>query len=288
MKTYLDCIPCFISQALEAARMSSEKEEIHRKVIYEVMRYLERVSFNGPPPKTSREVHHIIRKITGLKDPYKKVKDQANKTAEKLYPILKKMVIESEDPLLMAVKLAIVGNVIDFGTTNRFNIDDMIKISLKHENISNTAYRSFLNALDKAKTVLYVADNCGEVFFDKLLLEELYDRNKKITYVVRANPIINDVTIEDARNAGIDKIAEIIAGDAGNDKSSPGILLEYASPVFLEKLGTYDMVISKGQGNYESLSDVKRKIFFLLVAKCPLVAKDIKEEIGKLVLRVKG
>lgn len=287
MKTYLDCIPCFISQALEAARMSSDNEEVQKKVLLEVMKHLQTVPFDSPPPETSREVHHIIRQITDTEDPYRKVKDQANRTAEKLYPTLKKMVIDANDPLLMAVKLAIVGNVIDFGTTNRFNINDMIKIALKHEHIPDEAYRDFVETLNNAKTILYIADNCGEIYFDKLLLEELSARNKKITYVVRANPIINDVTIEDAKTVGIDKIAEVIAGDAGNDKSSPGILLKYASPTFLEKLNTYDMVISKGQGNYESLSDFKRKIFFLLVVKCPLVARDIGEEVGKLVLKVK-
>ena len=287
MKTYLDCIPCFISQALEAARMSSDNEEVQKKVLLEVMKHLQTVSFDSPPPETSREVHHIIRQITDTEDPYRKVKDQANRTAEKLYPTLKKMVIDANDPLLMAVKLAIVGNVIDFGTTNRFNINDMIKIALKHEHIPDEAYRDFVETLNNAKTILYIADNCGEIYFDKLLLEELSARNKEITYVVRANPIINDVTIEDAKTVGIDKIAEVIAGDAGNDKSSPGILLKYASPTFLEKLNTYDMVISKGQGNYESLSDFKRKIFFLLVVKCPLVARDIGEEVGKLVLKVK-
>lgn len=287
MKTYLDCILCFISQALEAARMSSDNEEIQKKVLLEVMKHLQTVSFDSPPPETSREVHHIIRQITDTEDPYKKVKDQANKTAEKLYPTLKKMVIDANDPLLMAVKLAIVGNVIDFGTTNRFNINDMIKIALKYEHISDEIYRDFVEVLDNAKTILYIADNCGEIYFDKLLLGELSARNKEITYVVRANPIINDVTIDDAKTAGIDKIAEVIAGDAGNDKSPPGILLKYASPIFLEKINKYDMVISKGQGNYESLSDVKRKIFFLLVVKCPLLSRDIGEEVGKLVLKVK-
>ncbi|MCD6468967.1 MAG: DUF89 family protein [Thermoplasmata archaeon] len=288
MKTYLDCIPCFLTQSLEAARMSSDDEETHKEVLKKVMHYLQTISFDIPPPETSREVHHIIRQITDTEDPYRKVKDQANRTAEKLYPTLKKMVIDADDPLLMAIKLAIVGNVIDFGTTNRFNINDMIKIALKHEHISNEAYRDFVETLDNAETVLYIADNCGEIYFDKLLLEELSARNKKITYVVRANPIINDVTLEDAKTAGIDGIAEVIAADEGSDKSAPGILLKYASPVFLEKLDTCDMVISKGQGNYESLSDVNRRIFFLLVVKCPLVSRDIKEDVGKMVLKVKN
>ncbi len=287
MKTCLDCIPCFLSQSLEASRMTTTDEKIHREVLFEVMSFLQTISFEDTtPPEISREVHHIIRRITKSKDPYAGVKTQANETAEKLYPSLRKLVDESSDPLYMAVKLAIVGNVIDFGTMNRFNVEDMIKTSLSRE-LNKEDYSVFVSKLNEAKSILYVADNCGEIFFDKLLLEEFIKLGKKITYVVRANPIINDVTMVDAEYAGIHKLAEVIAGDAGNDRSAPGMPLHYVSKVFLDKIYSYDMVIAKGQGNYESLSEVDREIFFLLVVKCPLVARDIGVEVGKLVLKVK-
>lgn len=264
--------------------MTTSDERVHKQVLEEVMTYLQTLSFNCSPPEISREVHHIIRNVTRSKDPYKKVKDQANERAEKLFPHLRKLVKEAEDPMQMAVKLAIVGNVIDFGTMNRFNVQEMINTAIKNKEINQKSYKRFVNAVETAETILYIADNTGEIFFDKLLLEEL--REKQLVYVVRANPIINDVTQEDARFAGIDKFAEVVEADAENNRSAPGMLLKYASPSFLERFQSADVVIAKGQGNYEGLSDVEREVFFLLLVKCPLVARDIGVEVGQMVLKV--
>jgi len=286
MKAHLECIPCFIRQSLEAARMTTDDEEIQTKVLQEVMKYLQNVSFTNSPPNLSREVHEIIREITGSKDPYKKVKDQSNEIAKKDYSYLKKLVIESDDPLLMAIKLSIVGNVIDFGTTKRFNVNDMIDNTIKQE-FDTSSYLQFKRALEQSETILFLADNAGEIFYDKLLLEELVKKQKQITYVVKANPIINDALVEDAKFADIDKLAKVIEWDSGQRRSSPGMILSYASENFLEIFESSDMVLSKGQGNYEGLSDVDRDVFFMLVVKCPLVAQDINSEISKLILKVK-
>ena len=285
MKTYLECIPCFLKQSLEAARMATDDEEVHEKVIKEVMKRLQTISLNHSPPELSREVHEIIRNITGSKDPYKKVKEQSNEMVNNLYPHLKKLVTEAEDPLLMAIKLAIVGNVIDFGTSNRYKIEDMIDTAVKKKFVDG-AYPQFKNTLEKATTILYLADNSGEIFFDKLLIEELVKQGKNITYVVKAHPIINDVLKDDAQFAGIDKLATILQGDAGQKRSAPGMVIRYTSKEFQEQLNTSDMVISKGQGNYEALSTINRQIFFLLMVKCPLVARDIGTELAQLVLKV--
>jgi uncharacterized protein with ATP-grasp and redox domains len=266
--------------------MATDDEEIQTKVLKEVMKYFQSASLKNTPPELSREVHKIIRGITRSKDPYKKVKDKSNEIAKKNYFNLKRIVIESDDPLLMAIKLSIVGNVIDFGTIKRFNVDDMINNVLKQE-FDIRSYRQFKRTLKQSETILFLADNSGEIFFDKLLLEEMAKRQKHITYVVKANPIINDVLIEDAKFAGIDKLATIIEGDSGQKTSSPGIILSYASNNFLELFKSSDLVLSKGQGNYEGLSDVDRDVFFMLVVKCPLVAQDINREVGKLVLKVK-
>ena len=285
MKSHLDCIPCFIKQSLEAARMTTDDKKVHEQVLKEVMKHLQSISFENSPPELSREVHAIIRRLTGSEDPYKEAKEESNKIGQKLYGGLKGHVETSDDSLLMATKLAIVGNVIDFGTMNRFNVDEMVNQALK-EDFDDSSYSRFKEVLQKSKTILYIADNSGEIFFDKLLLEELKKLGKEITCVVKANPIINDVLFEDAKFAGIDKLANIIAGDDGQDVSTPGAVLHYASDTFLNLFKKSDMVISKGQGNYEGLSDVSREIFFMLVVKCHLVARDIKTEVGKLVLKV--
>jgi len=286
MRTYLECIPCFIKQSLESARMATEDQEVQTEAVKQVMKYLEGISFKNSPPEISREVHKIIRQITKSKDPYKKVKDQSNEMAKKEYPYLEKLVKDSDDPLLMAIKLSIVGNVIDFGTMNRFNLDDMIDNAIKKE-FDDRSYSKFKKVLKNSETILFLADNTGEIFFDRLLLNELNNMHKDITYVVKSNPIINDATIEDANLAGIDKLAKIIEVDSEQKSSSPGVLLSNASKEFLELFKISDMVISKGQGNYEGLSDVNREVFFMLVVKCPMVANDINDEVGKLILKVK-
>ncbi len=285
MKTHLDCIPCFVKQSLEAARMASDDPCVQEKVLKEVMKHLQSISFEDSPPELSREVHRIIRDITNNNDPYKKVKNESNEKIKKIFNHLKKQVSESDDPLLTAIKLAIVGNVIDFGTMNRFNVDEMIEHALERD-FDDRDYPLFKNTLKDAETVLFLADNTGEIFFDKLLLEKLEKRGKTITYVVKQNPIINDALLYDVEYAGIDKIADVITYDNGQTISTPGIVMNYASDEFKKEFNESDMVLSKGQGNYEGLSDVDRRVFFLLVAKCPLVAKDIGSNVGKLILKV--
>ena len=286
MKTSLECIPCFIKQSLEAARMTTDDKRIHIEVLKAVMNHLKSISLTNSPPELSKDVHRIIRSITKSEDPYKKVKDKSNKSAKNQYPHLKKLLKEANDPLLMAIKIAIVGNVIDFGTSKRYNVEDMLNNVVKKD-FDNESYHLFKNSLYNAKNILYLADNTGEVFFDKLLINELLKQVEEVTYVVRAKPIINDATMQDAKFAGIDKIATVIEADPGQKHSAPGVVLNYTSKKFKNLFESSDMIISKGQGNYEGLSNVDRDVFFMLVVKCPLVSKDISEEVGKLILKVK-
>jgi len=286
MKTHLECIPCFINQSLEAARMATDDEKIQTDVLIAVMKYLQNAPLDNSPPELSREVHKIIREITDCNDPYNKVKNKSNNMIKNDYNHLKKLVNQSDDSLLTAIKLSIIGNVIDFGTMNRFIVNDMIKKSIKQE-FDTASYDYFKRILDKSDTVLYLADNTGEIFFDKLLIEELSKRKKHIIYAVKANPIINDALVSDAKFAEIDKFAEIIEIDSEQDISSPGMIVSYASKKFLEVFYSSDMIISKGQGNYEGLSQIDREVFFMLVVKCPLVADDIKSVVGKPILKVK-
>lgn len=285
MKTSLDCIPCFLSQSLEASRMVSDDREVHEKVLKKVMNYLQNISFDFPPPFVSRRVHEIIRREVGSKDPYKTAKEKSNIVARGYYEKLNKIVDESQDPFICSLKVAIAGNAIDFGTMNRIGIDEAIERVLNSELDSSTCER-LRKDIERAESILYLADNAGETYFDKVLLAQL--EGKEITYVVKANPIINDATVEDALLAGIDEHAEILAGDEGQESSAPAIILDYSSERFRKKFWDADVVIAKGQGNYEALSEVNRKIYFLLMAKCRLVAEDLGCEVGCPVIKLKG
>jgi hypothetical protein len=145
-------------------------------------------------------------------------------------------------------------------------------------------YERFKIALVEAKQILYLADNAGEVVFDKLLLDQLRLRGKEIIYAVKDKPIINDATIEDAKFAGIDQTAKVNVITVGG--GTPGVVLHLSSPKFLDHYKHADMIIAKGQGNYESLSD--EPIFFLLIAKCDLIARDLGVRVGDLILKFGG
>ncbi len=273
MKTYLDCIPCFFRQALEQGRLFTENELIHKEIMNDVATLVPGFSLGLTPPEMARKMHKLFGKRFGEQDLYKTVKDQSNRRAMKLYPVLKEKVAQSKDRLLTAVELAIAGNVIDYAAKNTLEIEEEIKKLLQDNFTAGRKgvfeYEGFKQSLQSAKTVLYLADNAGEIVFDRIFIEEFCDR-RKVIFAVRDKPAINDALREDAVFCGIDKIAQVIS--SGVD--APGTILKYCSDEFLNIFRRADMIISKGQGNFESLSRHKRDIFFLFMVKCPVIAKE--------------
>jgi uncharacterized protein with ATP-grasp and redox domains len=293
METYLDCIPCFLKQALEAARMAGADEKTQKTILDEISRAIPDIKLSSTPPEMGKTIHNLVKKITGKEDPYKEIKDKANKQALKLYPDLKAKVESAQDRLRMATELAIAGNIIDYGTKNSLDVDDELeKIlrkeqeAIKHEKETLFNFRDFKESARKAKIIMYIADNVGETVFDLLLIEELKrnDPEKKIIYAVRERPIINDALKEDAHTSGIDKVAEVIS--SGSD--IPGTIKEECSEDFRKNLEKSDIVISKGQGNFESFTDANKHVYYLFMAKCPIVAKDVGCKVGDIILLKKG
>ncbi len=288
MKTYLDCIPCFYRQALGAARIAGADVLIQKKIIDELSLLIPNFTLETAPPEMGRAIYSLVGKISGVKDPFKEIKENSNKFALKLYPKLKQEINISEDRLLAAVKLSIIGNIIDYGVKNSLNVVEEIdhlfqgSFIINNENSSTTfKYNQFKESLNKVNTIIYLADNAGEVVFDRLLIEELVkELGKQVIYVVRGKPIINDALIEDAIFCGINKVAKITS--SGSD--SPGTILKYCSPEFMELYQDAGLIISKGQGNYESLSEEDKSIFFLFKAKCPVIAEDVGCKVGDMVL----
>jgi len=276
MKAYLDCYPCFFIQTLKTSRMITSDERKIWQILNEVSLSLPKIHFGATPPEIGREVYRIISKRTGINDPYREIKEKCIRQALSLYPELRKLISSSEERLKTAVRLSIAGNVIDFGANPDFDLKRDIKTILSQD-FSINHYQEFYEALDKARKILYLADNAGETVFDRLLIEEFH---KPVIYVVREKPIINDATREDALLSGIDGVAEIMS--SGCD--APGNILKFCSEDFLKVYRSSDLIISKGQGNYEGLSDEDRPIFFLLKAKCHVIARDLGTEKGSIIL----
>jgi uncharacterized protein with ATP-grasp and redox domains len=281
MHIYLDCIPCFIRQSLDAARLATDDVHIHEKVVRGVLGLANNLDMSQTPPVIGQKIHRLIRELVGVEDPYHGVKQQFNNAALKLYPKLRQLVIESEDPLEIAVRLAIAGNIIDLGLKSQLQeteLAETINQCLSGE-FSDIQLDDFRKAVKESENILYLADNAGEIVFDRLLIEQL--PIEKVTVVVKGSPVINDATMEDAILAGLPKIVEVI--DNGSD--APGTILEICSQSFKDYFNKADLVIAKGQGNYETLNDMDKNIFFILKAKCPVIARNLGCEVGEMILR---
>jgi len=277
----VDCIPCFLRQAVEAERMSSNDEVVREAVLREVMDYLLKEDWAKTPSELGTNIHRIVKKRTGKYDPYRRVKEEHNKASLKLYPSLKELVEESSNSLLKAIKVAIAGNVIDLGAGLSTDLNQAIQEVLESPFTVNH-FNKLKNSIRVNRKVLFFADNAGEVFFDRVLLEELTKGDIEVTYVVKGGPIINDATLHDARAAEIENVARVTT--TGTD--CVGVLFEECSKEFLQEFEEAQLIISKGQGNYESMSNIEGKeIFFLLRAKCPVIAEDLGVKLGSIILK---
>ena len=277
MKTFLDCYPCFLDQALRAGRMATGDEEKIKELLDSVGSMIRDIPLDHTPPETGEMIYRKVREITGVDDPYRDLKRVNIREALELYPDLKKMLDESEDRLEAAIRLAIAGNVIDLGVSRKFVLKDEIRKILKQD-FAVFHYPEFKEHLDRTSSVLYIGDNAGESVFDRILIEEL---DKPVIYAVREIPVINDVTREDAGESGIGEVAGIISSGS----TAPGAILSLCNNQFLEEFRRSGLIISKGQGNYEALSEAGRPVFFLLKAKCKVIAYDMGVKVDDIVLK---
>jgi uncharacterized protein with ATP-grasp and redox domains len=277
MKTYLECIPCFLRQALNAGRISTKDEKVIKTLLGEVGAMIRDIPLDATPPETGDQIYRKIAEITGVEDPFREIKAASIAESLAMFPRLEELISTSPDRLQTAIMLAIAGNIIDLGVGHSFNIShDILKIVKQKPAIFD--YSLFRQELAKARSVLHLGDNAGESVFDKLLIREL---KKPVIFVVRDRPVINDVTRNDAIASGIPEVAEIISSGS----SAPGTILNRCSPEFLDVFNNADMVISKGQGNFEGLSDTHRPVFFMLKAKCKVIADNLGVKKGDIILK---
>jgi uncharacterized protein with ATP-grasp and redox domains len=193
-----------------------------------------------------------------------------------MYPEMKARVRVAEDPLKEALRIAVAGNFIDFGTTEQVDLKAGLE-KILDQDFAIDHYGELRDSLERSERVLMLGDNAGETVFDRVLIEEL---GKPVRYVVRAAPMINDATREDAVMAGIEGVAEIVSSGC----VAPGTIRRFCSPEFWQELRETPLIISKGQGNFEGLSDEALPIFFLLKAKCRAVAREVGVPQGSILL----
>ncbi len=274
MKTNFDCFPCFLKQISRTGRLLGMDESAIWALLKHGSSLLAAMDVDNPPPQNAVAVYDMISERSGTDDPFRELKVQSTLHALAIYDDLQARINKHPDPLEAAVKYAACGNVIDYGVGDTYDIMEELETVLQQEFYA-WEYEFFISRLEKASWVLYLGDNCGETVFDRLLIETM---NVPVTFVVRDRPIINDVTMEDARQAGLDKVSTVISSGC----RAPGVIIEKCSDEFRRLYQEAPLIISKGQGNFETLCDESREIFFLFKIKCAVVAKYLQTGLNSM------
>jgi len=277
MRTQSACYPCFFKQALSSLDRMKAAEEKRLEVYQAVAGLAAKLKPEKDPAYNSSQVLHLVNLHLGAEDPYGEAKREYNQLALAMLPSLQERVAASADPLEAAVRLAVVGNVIDLGIGHEVDLEGTMARAFG-DGFARFEMEAFRAALQPAQRLLYLLDNAGEVVFDRLLIEQLRKSGKAVIAGVKAGPIINDATREDAEQAGLPNICRVI--DTGSN--FVGVARERCSPLFLQALDRADLVIAKGQGNYETLEGTRPNLFFILKAKCEAVAGHLGVKLGDL------
>jgi len=279
MNTYLDCVPCFLRQSLEAARGVTSDVGVHERMVREVLLLAAQLDLNRPPPFVGQAIHRRLRELTGVEDPYREAKHRFNRLAMDALPELAALVQQSGDRLRAAAQCAVAANAIDMALVSAFSDADVraALCGLTGEAVHGD-WQAFLEAAADATDILYLADNAGEIAVDRLVVETLGPQ--RVTVAVRGAPVLNDATLADARQVRMHELVRVI--DNGSD--APGTILDDCRASFRRRFEHADLIIAKGQGNFESLSGTGDNIAFWFKVKCPVVARQIGSPVGTLAL----
>jgi uncharacterized protein with ATP-grasp and redox domains len=269
-----------LRQVLEASRMATDDIEIQEQILNDSLKILLNYKQFSCSPDLALAMHQTVKKHSKKLDPYDRIKERDINASKKAYPLLKSFLLEKDNSLYWALKIAATGNIIDSAIYNNIDVEHCIENELE-KGFSICDIDSFEDKLKKTKTLLIIGDNAGETVFDKVLAEHLLGFNINIIYAVRDKPIINDATVKEAYESGLDSCTTIVS--TGSD--APGAILEKCSNEFIDLFNKSDIVISKGQGNYEALSDCERDIFFLLKAKCPMISNKLGVNLNEYVFK---
>lgn len=280
MKMYFECIPCFVQQALDSLKFVTKDEIVIERALKRILDAGSRLDIEQSPPEIGQIIHKIIREETGCSDPYKQKKKESTQIALSVMDEVRNEIINSSSPFKMAARFSIAGNVMDFAQASKWD-GNRIMECLKEaptKPVDEEALDILECAVKNSKSILVLGDNAGETVFDKLLLEQI--NCETIFYAVKGSPVINDATLEDALEAGLEQVSKLIE----NGSDAPGTILKLCSPEFLKVYEDVDLVIAKGQANYETLCDAEREIYFLTQIKCPIVARDLDGVLGDWVV----
>jgi uncharacterized protein with ATP-grasp and redox domains len=272
------CIFCFTKLFNNLLEKHIQGEEEKNKLAKSFFSYLSGIDTSLPTPYIARDIHAMIRNYLNNSDPYKEEKKENNTLILDVYDYLKERIHNAADPFKEALKLSIAGNIMDYGPTNKFNIMDTV-FQLEKYPIAIDYTENLRDQIKSSERILYLGDNAGEIVFDKLFLETI--NHPQVIYTVRGAPVINDITREDAKMVGMDEVAKVI--DNGYD--APSTIVEQSSKKFQDYYQSADLIISKGQGNFEGLMNKKdKRIFHLLMVKCQVIGDYVGVDKGSILI----
>ncbi|PID72436.1 MAG: hypothetical protein CSA31_00945 [Desulfobulbus propionicus] len=266
METGNDCLACFMKQALNTVKLATDDVDMQYQILTEVGAMLGSFPRNVSPPENAVGYYRLIAEKTKTPDPYAGIKKRSNDFALSLEKQTQKFIEQSRDPLLAALRFAIGANVLDNGAQQQLGIEETLAACQEQELVINH-YKPLCEKLAASRNVLLLADNCGEIVFDKLLVQQLQNRGLTVTVGVRGGPAINDATLAEAQYVGIDKLCKVIP----NGADVPGTALSMCTDEFTTTFAKADCILAKGMGNFECLSEVKAPLFFLFTVKCSTV-----------------
>lgn len=282
MKATTECIPCYLKQAHSAiTALVTDEVEVDR-LMKRVLPYLSGTSLELTPAENSTIILREVNKLLNTHDPFYQQKHRCNQLALQWEGVLESYMERSANRMRTAIKLSVVGNVIDLGIKEKVDIEASFKAIFEQGFVLDDSDRLIEEVQEGKKKVLLIGDNAGEIVFDKVLIRELLSYQNEVVYVVKRGPILNDALIEDAQQVGMTRLCRVI--DTGSDWV--GVVAKHTSPEFMTAYQEADIIISKGQGNYETLTEMKRKVFNILKAKCDVVAKDIGVNLGEMVCKL--
>lgn len=267
MRTHLDCLPCFLKMAISGIRDTCPgREDIHEKVVKHWAAEFAIADLSESPPSLAGRLFRETAEYVGEVDIFKTQKEEANKRVMELLPEVKSKVLDCEDPLLAAMGVSIIGNYMDCAVMGEYDWEDELD-NLEH-GLDREAFSKFLHEVRSNKSLLILGDNAGEIGLDTILTGLLSNEGIDVTYAVRGHNILNDATMIDAKFVGMTDLCEVVT--SGVD--TPGTVLNRCSPEFRFRLDESPVVLSKGQGNFESLWGVRPDVYYAFKVKCPVVA----------------
>ncbi|MBR6149513.1 MAG: DUF89 family protein [Lachnospiraceae bacterium] len=242
----------------------------NKEYLAEIKKLLDNRRENDTSPYMVYLFNKVHVRYFGKGADYKDIKKRYNDLLLNMEDKLKKQIDDSDDPLAKSIVMARIGNYIDFGAMNHVDKDEFLDLfrDTQMREDDKLTYKAFLNECENAKNFLLVCDNCGEIVLDRLMIEQLKKRfpNLKVKALVRGEEVLNDATIEDALYCGIDKVADIVS----NGEAIAGTIYDMMPDQAKQALDEADVILAKGQGNYESMSGQGRHVFYEFLCKCDL------------------